>query len=77
MTRAEQNADHSPEEAAKATQKEALAHPGIDGEINLIHVLLNPLLFKHSDDGLLIEKSFMPGNLLPLSIVENLGRDCP
>jgi hypothetical protein len=37
---AEKYADHAPEKATKASQQKALAHPGIDGEKDLIHEII-------------------------------------
>lgn len=66
MTGAEKNADRTPEETAKASEKESLAHPGIDRKKKLIHELLDPQLGEHGHYGLLIQKALMPIHFLAL-----------
>ena len=66
MTGAEKNADHAPEETAKASEKEPLAHPGVDRKKKLIHELLDPQLREHGYYGLLIQKALMPIHFLAL-----------
>ena len=51
MAGTKQHTDHSPEKTAKASQEKALAHPGVYGEIDLVHELFNTKFCQGCNDG--------------------------